>query len=61
MIGNTVEEGHLERTQSSGSDLGPVNKRVRMQKHADIADKVGTCNVSDFGRSLIRTLYLAAR
>ncbi|KAH0830674.1 P-loop containing nucleoside triphosphate hydrolase protein [Lanmaoa asiatica] len=47
--GNAEEEGPLEQTQSSVSDLGPVNKRARTQKPTDIVDKPP---VDFFGRPI---------
>ncbi|KIL00951.1 hypothetical protein PAXRUDRAFT_821161 [Paxillus rubicundulus Ve08.2h10] len=46
---NAEEEGLLERTQPSGSDAGPINKRARTQGQVDIADKPP---VDFFGRPI---------
>ncbi|KAI9571435.1 P-loop containing nucleoside triphosphate hydrolase protein [Boletus coccyginus] len=50
VTGNAEEDGPLERTQSSGTDLGPLNKRARTEKHIDVADKPP---VDFFGRPIV--------
>ncbi|KIJ10510.1 hypothetical protein PAXINDRAFT_177467 [Paxillus involutus ATCC 200175] len=46
---NVEEEGRLERTQPSGPDVGPINKRARTQGQIDVADKPP---VDFFGRPI---------
>lgn len=48
MTSNAEEEGPLERTLSCGSNLGPLNKRARIEKQIDVADKVRAHHDVDF-------------